>query len=194
MIRRNAVLLLAFTTTQLIVPPALSAQNQCVVGKVAVVQVSAVLASIDRYTEKNDAMTVIFNSYRVDLSRLDGIIDSAARAYREKSALLSAAARQAELNKLDGQQAVIRQRIAALQQHVTQQRAGLLQPIENGVQAVIDSVRVDLKCMIIFDASAQAGIASVNKSLDLTQRVIDRIRATGDTAIFGPPRIVTERP
>jgi hypothetical protein len=42
-------------------------------------------------------------------------------------------------------------------------------------------MRAEYGCSLIFDANTQgSGIASVDKSIDLTQRVIDRLKAAGD--------------
>lgn len=194
MIRRDALLLTALLGPPLLVPDGASGQEVCAAGKVALVQTRTIFASIDRYAEQDSALIITVNAYKVDVSRLQGVVDSVARAYQEKSALLPASARYFERKKLDDQNAQIQRRIQELQQQVAQQRARLFQPIEIGVQRVIDSIRTELKCAVIFDVSSGAGIASVNKSLDLTQRVIDRIKTTGDTALFGPHTPTARRP
>ena len=187
MIRRDALFGAGLLGPLLLVPLAASGQAACAAGRVAVVQTEAIFASIGRYAEKDTVLNVIVSAYRVNVSQLQGVVDSVTQAFQEKSVLLSARARQVERGKLDAQDAQIRRRILELRQQVAQQRERLLQPIEIGVQRVIDSIRTELKCGVIFDVNSATRIASVNKSLDLTQRVIDRIRATGDTAIFGPP-------
>jgi Outer membrane protein (OmpH-like) len=170
-------------------------QAVCTTGKIALVRTRAILASVERYGAQQDALTLVVNSYRVDVSQLQGVMDSVTRAYQEKSALLSAGARQVEVGKLDAQSAQVQQRIQLLQSQVARQRERLLQPTEIGVQAVIDSIRVELKCAIILDVSSGSGIASVNKTLDVTQRVIDRLKTNSDTALFGPlPGTPSKRP
>lgn len=159
----------------------------CATSRVAVVQRNAILGSVPRYAEKDTALGVFVANYRVELSRLQGVMDSVARAYRDKAALLGATARQLELGKLNEQNAQVQQRIESLQAQLARERDNLLQPIEAGVQAVLDSVQREQRCAVVFDVNAGGGIATVAKSIDLTQRVIDRIKATGDTAIFGPP-------
>ncbi len=194
MLHRDTLLLAALIGSPFLLRHGASGQSVCAAGKVALVQTRTIFASIPRYAEQDSVLTIAINMYKVDVSRLQGVMDSVARAYQEKSALLPAAARQVELKKLDDQNAQIQQRIQELQQQLRQQRERILQPIEIGVQSVIDSIRTELKCAIIFDVSSGAGIASVNRSLDLTQRVIDRITTTGDTALFGPHSRITRRP
>lgn len=185
---RARLRLVTLVAPVLLVPRAASGQQaMCTTSKVAVYQSRAVLASIPRYAENDTALNVFVNAYRVELSKLQGVLDSVARAYRDKSAVLTAAARQLELKKVNDHNAQVQSRVQALQQQLARERDKLLLPIETALQAVVDSVRADQKCSAIFDANAGPMIASINKSIDLTQRVIDRIRATGDTAIFGAP-------
>jgi Skp family chaperone for outer membrane proteins len=194
MIRRITPILALLLAPSLLISTGASGQAQCPVGKIAVVQVRAIYGSIDRYAEKDSTLNTAVEAYKIDVARLNGVIDSTSRSYQEKTIGISASARQLELRKLDGQIAQIQQRKVVLQQQLSKQRDVLLQPIEIGVQSVLDSIRTELKCAAVFDASAGGGIASVNRSLDVTQRVIDRIKTTGDTAIFGPHPVVTSRP
>jgi hypothetical protein len=177
-----------------LIAPRAGGQAKCPAGSVAVVQIRTIYASIDRYAVKDTLLNTLIETYRVDVARLNGVIDSTTRSYQEKTNGISASARQFELHKLDGQVALIQQRKVVLQQELGRQRDFLMQPIEIGVQKMLDSVLTQLKCAVVFDASAGRGIASVNRGADVTQRVIDRIRTTGDTAIFGPHPLVTGRP
>lgn len=188
---RDASIVALLLGPGLLLPGRAPAQATCPPGGIGLVQSRAIFATIDRYADRNASLQVYVNTYKVDVTRLQGVMDSAARAYQAKSALLTASARAVEVAKLDQQNAQIQQRIRTLQQQVARERDRLLQPIEAGVQAVLDSVRTELKCAMIFDASTGTGIASASRTLDLTQRIIDRIdriRASGDTALFGPPR------
>lgn len=189
---RDAALVAAMLGPAMLLPGRSPAQTTCPAGGVALVQTRAIFATIDRYADHTASLQVFVNSYKVDVTRLQGVMDSAARAYQAKSALLPPSTRAVEVAKLDDQNAQIQQRIRGLQQQVVRERDRLLQPIEAGVQAVLDSIRTELRCAMIFDASAGTGIASANKALDLTQLVIariDRNRTRGDTALFGPPRV-----
>ena len=194
MVPRNTLRLIILLAAPALQPHRAAGQAACPTGRVAVVQTSVIFASIDSFAVKDTALTGLVNAYKVEVSLLQAVMDSVSLAYQEKSALLPAAAREVERQKLDDQNAQVQQRIRVLQQQAAQQRARLLQPIETGVQRVIDSIRTELKCAIIFDISAGTGITSMNKSLDLTQRVIDRIKATGDTTLFGPHPPPSHRP
>ena len=175
-------------------PLTASAQQQCSAGGVAVIQGPVILASIPRYVARDSEVTMNVEAYKVQIAGQQATLDSLANAYRSKSSLLTASASRIEYQKLKDQGAQIQKRVSDMEKQLGATRQRLLQPIENGVQAVIDSIRRERKCVMFFDVSSAAGIASLNRSIDVTQAVIDRIRATGDTAIFGPrPKVAGER-
>ena len=191
---RRALVVTLSAAISLLMAPLAASHAQCPTGQVAVIQLPKIYASIERYGSKDTVLSSLIETYRTNVALLNGAIDSTTRSYQEKTNGISASARQFELHKLDGQVAQIQQRKAVLQEALARQRDFLLQPIELGVQAVLDSVRRELRCAVVWDASSARGIVSVNRGADLTQRVIDRIRTTGDTTIFGPHPTVTGRP
>ena len=84
----------------------------------------------------------------------------------------------------------MQQHTAELEQKFAARRQELVAPIEQRVQDMIDGMRAEYGCALIFDANAQgSSIASVDKSIDLTQRVIDRLKAAGDgpAGVSKPP-------
>jgi len=160
--------------------------NPCATSKVAIIRGQAILASLPEYMRADSLLTKTEEGYRQDLAKQQAAVDSAAAAFRDKSALLSATVRAAEAKKIDDQYEQLRQHVADLQQKAAQDRQTRLQPIENRVQGVIDGMRAEFNCSIIFDANAQgAGVISIDTSIDLTQRVIDRLKVGGDAA---PPK------
>ncbi|HEY3933639.1 MAG TPA: OmpH family outer membrane protein [Gemmatimonadales bacterium] len=167
----------------------LAAQGLCAAGQVGVVQVQLILATIPRYAQKDSELTIIASNFRTELAREEAVLDSATTAYQAKAAVMGAAAKAVEIGKLDAQRAAVEAQSRTLQDQLGNDRQVRLQPIEMGVQAVVDSIRSDLHCAMIFDAGSSHGIASVNRNIDLTQRVLDRINAHGDTAIFGPHQV-----
>ena len=165
------------------------AQARCPAGGIGFVRAPAVFSQLTRYAARDSELTVFVDMYRTELSRQQAVLDSAVNAYQDKSVLLTATGVTGELAKLRDQKAQVQARIDDAQQVLAAQRQRLLQPIEMGVQAEIDTVRTELGCALILDVGAGSGIVSVNKGLDLTQRVVDRIRTRGDTAVFGPPLV-----
>jgi hypothetical protein len=175
-----------FATIVAAAAPSLAAQGTCPGGQVAVVQVQLILGGIPRYAQKDSDLTVVASDYRTQLAKQEAVLDSATDAYQAKAAGLGGSARGIELAKLRGQDSAVKAQSQRLQDQLAHERQLRLQPIELGVQAELDSVRSDLHCAMVFDAGSTPGLASLNRKIDLTQLVLDRINAHGDTALFGP--------
>ena len=183
MMRRDVLMMTAAAAALLLAPGIAHAQGSpCALGKVAIVQGAKILNSMPKYIQAESLLVKDQDAYKVEIAKLQGALDSAGAQFQDKSALLSATAKAAETKKLQDTYLQLQQHTAELEQKFAQQRAELTGPIEQRVQDVIDGMRAEYGCAIIFDANAQGGnIASVDKSIDLTQRVIDRLKAAGDT-------------
>ena len=71
-----------------------------------------------------------------------------------------------------------RQRTQELQQRAATRERELLEPIQSKVNSVIEGIRAAGNYAIIFDVSApNSGIVTADKSLDLTQRVIQQLKS-----------------
>ena len=182
---RRDVLKVAAVCASLLMPAASAfAQtgSPCLNGRVALVNAQRILASIPAYVQAEGLLAKELEAYKAELAKQQGAFDSARVAYSEKAALLTATQKAAEVKKLQEQNDNLQKRAADLDAKVSQRQAELLQPIQMRVQEVLDGTRAELNCAIIFDVSAGTGIASADKSLDLTDRVIDRLKAADPAA------------
>jgi Skp family chaperone for outer membrane proteins len=92
--------------------------------------------------------------------------------------MLSPTARQAKRKDLQGQQQKMEQRVQELQKRATDREKELLEPIQTKVNTVIEGVRAAGNYAVIFDVSApNSGIVTADKSLDITQRVIQQLKS-----------------
>jgi outer membrane protein len=63
------------------------------------------------------------------------------------------------------------------QDQISQRQAELLQPILDQIKLVLEDVRVEMSLSYVFDVSAQGGgIVAVDKNLNISDRVIARLR------------------
>lgn len=186
---------LAFAAAALATAPVRGlAQADCGPARIGYVQRVAVLAMLPRYATRDTELNVDIEAYKFEVSQQQGKLDSAASAFRAKSALLSASAGALEYQKLQAAAAQIQRDVAAMQQKVAAKRQALYRPLDARVQATLDSIRIELKCSIVIDPTASTGVVSVNKAFDLTQRLIDRLTVARDTALFGPPLPGAKKP
>jgi outer membrane protein len=101
--------------------------------------------------------------------------------YQQRSLVMSAEAKQRREQEIMQKRESFEQRGQELQQQAGRRQQEVMQPIMDRVEQVISEVRQAEGFAIIFDAVSDA-IVSADPALDLTQRVIDRLRASGPAA------------
>ncbi len=145
---------------------------------VAYVNTQAILKSTPGYAQAESTFTKEVETYRVEVQKLQASLDSAASDFEQKSVMLSPTQRDAKRKELTGQQQKLEQRTQELQQKAAARERELLDPIQTKVNSVIEGVRAAGNYAVIFDVSApNSGIVTADKSLDLTQRVIQQLKS-----------------
>ena len=166
------VVLLAVGVT----PGSLSAQAG---QKIAFINARAVLVATPGFVQAESTYNRELAGFRSEVEKLQASLDSAAGDFEQKSVMLSATARTAKRKDLEAQRDRLEQRANELRDKAAQREQQLLAPLHGKVNDAIESIRADGGHAIIFDVSANEGlIVAVDKSLDLTQKVIDKIKAT----------------
>ncbi len=177
-------MLVAVACAALLVPAGgmhAQAGSPCANGnKVALVNSARVMSSIPAYLQAESLFTREVEGYKADITKQRGALDSASNAYAENSTLLNTAAKNAAMKKLQEQNDALQKHMADLQTKADQRQGELVQPIQARVQEVLDGVRAALGCSVVFDVgpNAQTGIASADKTLDITDRVIELLRSS----------------
>jgi len=157
-------------------PNSLAAQQAG--SKVAYVNTQAILKQTPGYVKAESTFTKELETYRVEVQKLQATLDSAASDFDQQSVMLSPTQRAAKRKDLQGQQQKLEQRTQELQQRAATRERELLDPIQSKVNSVIEGVRAAGNYAIIFDVSApNNGIVTADKSIDLTQRVIQQLKA-----------------
>jgi outer membrane protein len=147
-------------------------------AKVAYVNTQAILKATPGYTQAESTFTKELATYRGEVQKLQATLDSAASDFEQQSVLLSPTQRAAKRKDLQGQQQQLEQRTQELQQKAATRERELLNPIQSKVNSVIEGVRASGNYAVIFDVSApNSGIVTADKSLDLTQKVIQQLKS-----------------
>ena len=147
-------------------------------SKVAYVNTQAILKQTPGYVKAESTFTKELEGYRVEVQKLQATLDSAASDFDQQSVMLSPTQRAAKRKDLQAQQQKLEQRTQELQQRAATRERELLDPIQIKVNSVIEGVRAAGNYAIIFDVSApNNGIVTADKSIDLTQRVIQQLKA-----------------
>jgi outer membrane protein len=146
--------------------------------KVAYVNTQAILKSTPGYAQAESTFTKELQTYRGEVQKLQASLDSAASDFEQQSVMLSPTQRAAKRKDLEGQQQKVEQRTQELQQRAASRERELLDPIQSKVNSVIEGMRAAGNYAMIFDVSApNSGIVTADKSLDLTQKVIQQLKS-----------------
>lgn len=162
-----------------VLAPAAAAQ-QGPAPKIGFIDSRVVLRETPGYAQAESLFARDVEGYRVEVQRLQASLDSAAQDFERSSLVLSPTARDTRRKELETQQTQLERRAAELQQRAAARERELLSPLQQRVNAAIESVRAGGSYMAILDVGAPgAGILAIDKSLDLTQRVIELVKAAG---------------
>jgi len=147
--------------------------------KLGFVNARRILQSTPGWTTAEQTFTKESEGYRGELQKLQATLDSMASEYEQQSVVLSPTQRQAKRTELETKRTALETRAQELQQKAQQRESELLAPLQQKVNAVIESLRSEGGYAFIFDVSAQGGnIVAADRSLDLTDRVIEKLKAT----------------
>ncbi|HPF62432.1 MAG: OmpH family outer membrane protein [Gemmatimonadales bacterium] len=175
-VRSAALPLLAVLTVLCAAPVALVAQGGSAPRGVAYVAIQAVLQRTPGYAQAESTWTAEVAGYQRQMTELQARLDSASAAFEQQSVMLSPSNRAVERKKLEDQAGVMQQQVADLRQKASERQRELLDPIEQRVVAVIESLRVEGNYAVVFDVSSQgSNIVTADPALDLTKKAIDRL-------------------
>lgn len=154
-------------------PAALNAQ------KVGYINARAILLATPGYAQAESTYNRELAGFRGEVDRLQNSLDSAAADFEQKSVMLSATAKTAKRRELEQQRDRLEARATELRDKATQRESELLSPIHGRVNDAIEAIRAEGSYSVIFDVSANEGlIVAVDKSLELTQKVIDKLKVS----------------
>lgn len=118
--------------------------------------------------------------FRSELNKLDEDIQKMITSYEQKRSMLSTDARAKEEEAIMQKQRDAQQRAMQLEEQANNRQNQLVEPVMRQIQEVIDSIRVEGKYAMIFDAGA-GGVIAADPALDLTDQVLARLRPTANS-------------
>lgn len=144
--------------------------------RVAFINAREVLLRTPGYTAAESTFTREMDGYREEVRVLQQQLDSAVQAFDQQSIALSPAARTQKQRDLQQMQSRIEQRTGELQERASQRERELLQPIQTRVTSVIQGIRAEMNLTLILDIGPGNGVLAYDQSLDITARVVERLR------------------
>jgi len=119
--------------------------------------------------------------YRDQIKRMSDSLDAMVAAFQKSQASLTATVRDTRSKEIQAKNAEFQRRSADLQQKAQQRQGELVQPILDRVKAAIEETRVEGGYSFILNADEGSSIVAMDKNLDLTDRVLSRLKS-GTTA------------
>jgi outer membrane protein len=153
--------------------------------KIGFVNSQRVLAETPAVAQVNQTLQGELTRLRAPLDTMEQRLNTASQQFQQQQATLSAQAREQRQTELQQQYAAYQQRGQQLQEQAATRQQQLIAPVMQQINNAIDAVRREGAYTMIVDSS-QGGIVSVDPSLDITDRVIQRLR--GGAAPAGPAR------
>jgi outer membrane protein len=150
--------------------------------KVAYVQTSVLLDQAPGRAEAEAQFEKETGGYRDQIKRMSDSLDALISGFQKRQASLTAATRDAQAKDIQSKQAEYQRRSAELEQKAQGRQNELVQPILEKVKAAIEEVRVEGGYAMIFNADQGSPIVAVDKSLNVTDRVLAKLKGTTASA------------
>ena len=125
--------------------------------------------------------------YRTELTRMSDALAAAASAYQKEEARLTPAQRETRQRALQAKEDSLRGRQQQLEQQAAQRQSELMAPIMESVRKVLEDIRVeDGYALILSSEPGQSPILAADKNLDITERVVARLKTISATRAAAP--------
>ena len=166
------------------------------VGGVAVAQTSIKIAFVNSQTlmeaapgraAATDLLTKEGQGYQTQLQKMQDSINGLLTKYQKDEPTMTAASKDTKQKAIQALETEFQAQQLKFQKQFDERTKEVMAPITDQVKKVIDDIRVEDGYAIILDNAPGAGnIVSADKNLDITDRVVSRLRATPAAKIAAP--------
>lgn len=166
----RAALIAVFAAT--IAPAALGAQ-----AKVAFVRSTALLDATPGRAAAESLLTRELAGFEATAKQMQDSLTKMVSAYQKVAPTLTPAQRETRETSLRNMQQAFTQRDQEMRETAQRRQAELIQPIIGRVREILDEIRAADGYTVILDLEAQGqAVLSYDKNLDITDRVINRLK------------------
>jgi outer membrane protein len=159
-----------------------SAQGQ----KIAYIQSSILLDQAPGRAEAEAQFVKETDVYKEQIKRMSDSLNAMVAAFEKKQASLTAAQREAQGKEIQAKEASYQTRTRELEQKANQRQSELVQPILDRIKLAIEDIRVEGGYSFILNADQGSPIVALDKNLNVTDRVLSKLRSGGATAVKPP--------
>ena len=171
---RAAVAALSLAVAAPLVAPSTAAAQQA--PRLAYVDVAQVMEQVPGRAEATQQFEREATGIRAELQRMQDSLQAMVQSYQRTTASLTAAQRTAREKELQGKQQEYQQRAQALQERGQAREQELANTFETLVRDAINDVRAADGYAMIFASGANSAMLAADRSLDVTDKVLARMR------------------
>jgi len=160
-----------------------AAQAQQPAFKMAYVNTGALMEVAPGRAAADSALQKISDGFKAQIQKMQDSIQALYTDYTKKEPTLSAAQKDLKQKAIQGLETELQAKNLQLQQQFQQRSQELYAPVQEAVKKVLEDIRVeDGYAMILANDPAGPGvIVSADKNLDITERVVARLRTVAAT-------------
>lgn len=158
--------------------------------KIAFVNSQALMEAAPGRPAAESLLTKEGESYRSQLTKLQDSVNALLTKYQKDEPTLTAATKDSRQKAIQALETDLQAKQLQFQQAFAQRQSEVMAPITDVVKKVLDDIRNENGyAMILDNAPGASNIVSADKNLDITDKVVSRLRATA-----APVRATTTAP
>ena len=156
--------------------------------KIAHIDSKAVLSRAPGRQQAEDTFNKEMEASRTQVQKMGDSLQTMIADYQKSQATLAATVREQREAAIRKKQEDYQSRAGALDQQMQQRQMELVKPIMDQIRKVLDEIRQEDGYMFILDAGSEAGvIVAADRNLDITEKVISRLKPVPVTASAAKP-------
>jgi outer membrane protein len=149
--------------------------------KLGYINSAVILEGAPGAKEASDAFNQYMQTTEAEVQRMGEQLQTLMANFERQQIALSPQAKTQRENEINQRRQEYQTRVEQLEQQASQRQKDLVQPVMDKITAVIEQIRTEGSYAMIFDVAA-GSLISADKTLDLTEEVLRRLRAQA------PPR------
>ncbi len=163
--------------------------------KFGYVNSAAILSQAPGRAEAEAQFNTEVKTYQAQLQRMSDSLQTLAATFDKEAPKLDSTTRETRAKSIRAREADYQSRARNLDQQMQNRQAELVRPLMEQLQKIIETVRAEDNYAMIFDVGSQTSvIVAADKSLDITDKVLTRLKAAPRPAAAAPKAGTTLTP
>ncbi len=156
--------------------------------KIAFVNSQALMPAAPGYAAAESTLSKEGEGFRTQLQKMQDSVNKLLSDYQKAEPTLSAATKDSRQKAIQSLETDLQAKQLQFQQQFQARQNEVMAPITDAVKKVLDDIREEGGyAMILDNAPGASNIVSADKNLDITDRVVSRLRATPTSAVKAAP-------